>query len=113
MHLQNRLGEVARRRRSGDEPVHTLLDELDRCIVRIGDDDRRRSPGQRLHDDEAVTFTPRRKDEAEGSPECVFDDALVDEAGRLDDPGELGRLDLLQHRRPVGTIAVVTRFSRM
>ena len=104
VHAENRLPELLRLGRPGDEAVHAVLDELHGRVVGRVDYDRRRADRRRLDDDLPVPLAARRKDEAERAPHGVLDELARDEARSLNSSVEPALVDQPQQRvalRPV------------
>ena len=64
--------------------IHRRVDELDRGVVVIGDNDARRAGRGRLDDDEPVTLAARRENQAEGGGERFLHLPGRNETGHLD-----------------------------
>jgi hypothetical protein len=105
VHAQDRVGEVARRRRGRHESVHALFDQFDGRVVGFLDDDARSAVGGRLDDDQAVSLALRRKREARGVLKRMLNALGGNEAGRLDHLGECELVDQLEHPLALRPIA--------
>ncbi len=80
-HAQDRVGDVLRRGRGGDEAVATLVDELGRRVVRIGHHDARHAERSSLDDHEPIALPARRQHHAQRARQRLGEDVVATKPG--------------------------------